>query len=155
MPLTHKPNGLDNPVRATVRADVPSSSGSDPLEARTMTRIRTAREKAKLSQEDMAHQVGVSTRTWCRWERQEGGGWQRYIDRIADVLNVSREQLLGNEYVEPVTMDDVMESLAKLTAEVERLSRNLAEAQQITATSRAGKLAKLAQSNGKFDPALL
>lgn len=98
---------------------------TDEADARITARIKNARKQARLSQEEMAHRLGVSTRSWCRWERNEGGGWQPHLDAIAAITNVTREDLLGEDRVQPVTMDDLLARIDALTTEVANLRREL------------------------------
>jgi transcriptional regulator with XRE-family HTH domain len=61
-------------------------------------RIRSARERKKLSQEAAAHQAGVALMTWNRWETGNIKGLHSdKLQRVADVLEVSETWLLRGE----------------------------------------------------------
>ena len=62
-------------------------------------RLREAREHAGLSQEEAAKKIGVTLRSYGRWEstHKKDGAIPRgsRLDPIAEALNVDREYLMG------------------------------------------------------------
>lgn len=48
-------------------------------------RVRLARRLAGMTQKDAADALGVTERTYARWERKENLG---FLDRVADLANV-------------------------------------------------------------------
>jgi transcriptional regulator with XRE-family HTH domain len=63
-------------------------------------RIAQARDKARLTQADLAELVGVTTRTIERWEGGEVIPKPRYIGRIAAALTLDRERLAEQAHAE-------------------------------------------------------
>lgn len=60
------------------------------------SRVRKLRERAALSQDDLATKAGISQATLSRWERAAGLEQVRAFARLAKVLGVPMERLLGN-----------------------------------------------------------
>lgn len=58
-------------------------------------RIRELREAAGLSQEDLAHAAGLSTKTINRLENGRNEGSRATFDSIAKVLKVERADIIG------------------------------------------------------------
>jgi transcriptional regulator with XRE-family HTH domain len=59
------------------------------------SRVRKLRERAALSQDDLASKAGISQATLSRWERAAGLEQVRAFARLAKVLGVPMERLLG------------------------------------------------------------
>jgi transcriptional regulator with XRE-family HTH domain len=86
-------------------------------------RIRQARRLAGKTQEEAARELGVTVRTFARWETAETTGFLQELDRIGEALGVTRAQLVD---AAPVGLDARLEAiereLAALRAAVERLT---------------------------------
>lgn len=97
-------------------------------EERIAGRIKRARRRLGLSQEDAGRRVGVALRTYARWERGESSG---FIGRLADIaaaLETSESDLLGGENALTdgptvrdlaTKLDDVMDELRQLREDLE------------------------------------
>jgi len=65
--------------------------------------LKIARERRRISQKDMAESIGVAKSTYSLYESGNREPNVQTIKKIADVLNVSADELLGiNE--EPLTI---------------------------------------------------
>ena len=65
--------------------------------------LKTARERKGISQKDMAEIIGVAKSTYSLYESGNREPNVQTIKKIADILNVSADELLGiNE--EPITI---------------------------------------------------
>ena len=65
--------------------------------------LKIARERKGISQKDMAESIGVAKSTYSLYESGNREPNVQTIKKIADVLNVSADELLGlNE--EPITL---------------------------------------------------
>ena len=98
-------------------------------ESRITDRMRQARERLGISQEEAGRRLGVTLRTYARWERGESKGWVGYLAEIAAALETTESDILGGE--NPLTdgptvqdlaakMDDVMTELRALRQELEK-----------------------------------
>ena len=58
-------------------------------------RIRILRKEKKLRQEDVAKEIGISFRTYCRYENVEREPTAPTIVALADLFGVSADYLLG------------------------------------------------------------
>lgn len=58
-------------------------------------RLRARREAAGLTQTDAAARVGVTLRTWQRWEAGETRGALGHLPAMAKALGTTPEELLG------------------------------------------------------------
>lgn len=64
-----------------------------PKDHQPVERMKLARQVAGLSQEEAAHRLGVTTRTYARWERGETAGWLSQVERIAEAFGVDPEEI--------------------------------------------------------------
>ena len=55
--------------------------------------LRELRERQKLSQQDVAHAIGVDRTTYVKYEN--GGSIRRSLNELADFFNVSVDYILG------------------------------------------------------------
>lgn len=69
----------------------------------TGTKIRYLREQKKLSQEELAHQVGVSQVTIGNWEQGKSIKHE-YITKLAQALDISIESLFTENQHKPIPM---------------------------------------------------
>ena len=60
-------------------------------------RIRQLREKAGLTQTDLAKQMGVDASTVCHWERGSIQPDLNKVCKLADLFHVTVDYLLGRE----------------------------------------------------------
>ena len=65
--------------------------------------LRIARERKGISQKDMAESIGVAKSTYSLYESGNREPGVPTIKKIADVLNVSADELLGIN-IEPTTL---------------------------------------------------
>ncbi len=96
-------------------------------EERIAGRIRTTRERTGRSQEDVARQLRVTSRTYARWERLEGYG---FIGRLADIaraLGTTESELLGGENIltDAPTAEELADKLDRVLEELEQLRQDL------------------------------
>src|SRR4051794_11391147 len=84
-------------------------------------RLRTARRLAGLTQEQLASALGVTVRTYARWERGETTGYYRALDEIAEATDTTRAQLLGLAD----DADDVAARLAVIEGKLDALADDL------------------------------
>ncbi|BDF72846.1 hypothetical protein CE91St41_38290 [Oscillospiraceae bacterium] len=59
------------------------------------TRIHSLRKEKHIRQEDAAKELGISTRTYCRYETGEREPTAPTIVALADLFGVSADYLLG------------------------------------------------------------
>jgi transcriptional regulator with XRE-family HTH domain len=86
-------------IRNRIYVDGMAKSGRPTERARTGfgQRLAQAREEAELSQQELAHQLGVSARAICWWEREPTALKPEQLAALADVLGVSVDYLLGRQ----------------------------------------------------------
>lgn len=96
-------------------------------EERIAGRMRSARKVLGISQEEAGHRLGVSLRTYARWERGESMGFVGHLDEIAPVLNTSEADLLGGEnpLSDGPTVKDLATKLDQMMQELQDLRRDL------------------------------
>lgn len=58
-------------------------------------RLRLARRYAGMTQEDAARELGVTVRTYARWEKGVTLGFLKETERIAEVFGTTPEAILG------------------------------------------------------------
>ena len=81
---------------------------------RIAERMRYHRRRAGMSQEDTAHALGVTTRTYARWERGETLGHLARIDEIARVLDTTPDELVPEEPVTDATLEAKVDRVLEL-----------------------------------------
>lgn len=86
-------------------------------------RMRLRRKLAGLTQNQVADHLGVTERSYARWERVENGGFLQVLEKIAAVLHTSVDELtsVGVDVGEPPDVLDRI--LAELIAIRELLER--------------------------------
>lgn len=92
-------------------------------EVRIAARMREARESAGISQEEVGRRLGVTLRTYARWERGESYGYLQRLGDIAKALGVTESDLLGGE--DPMTAQPTVDALS------DKLDQILTELAQI------------------------
>lgn len=80
-------------------------------EERVAHRMREARERLGLSQEQVAHRLGVTLRTYARWERGETYGFIGRIAETAKALETTSNELLGGEQLTTPTVEELSDKL--------------------------------------------
>jgi|Deesub1362A_J573_1020465.scaffolds.fasta_scaffold00385_3 HTH-type transcriptional regulator/antitoxin HipB len=60
-------------------------------------KLKEARLRVGLSQEEVARRVGCSVRTYARWERGETMPQTRYLQALARVLGVTVDDLVKED----------------------------------------------------------
>lgn len=96
-------------------------------EERIAGRMRSARKRLGISQEEAAHRLDVSLRTYARWERGESLGFLGRLDEIAKALGASEADLLGGEspLSDGPTVRDLAAKLDQMMEEITSLRRDL------------------------------
>lgn len=89
--------------------------------------MRSARKRFGISQEDAAHALGVSLRTYARWERGESLGFIGRLDEIGPALDTNEADLLGGEnpMSDGPTVRDLAAKLDQMMDELKRLREDL------------------------------
>jgi transcriptional regulator with XRE-family HTH domain len=89
--------------------------------------MRNARRRLGISQEEAAHRLDVSLRTFARWERGESLGFIGRLDEIAEVLGTTEADLLGGEnpLSDGPTVRDLATKLDQMMDEIKRLREDL------------------------------
>lgn len=96
-------------------------------EIRIAQRMRDARERLKVSQEEVGRRLGVTLRTYARWERGESHGYLMRLGDIAKALETTESELLGGEHplsLQP-TVTDLFERLDGVVSELHQLREDL------------------------------
>lgn len=96
-------------------------------EERIAGRMRNARRQLGISQEEAGHRLGVSLRTYARWERGESLGFIGHLDEIAPMLETSEADLLGGENLmsDGPTVKDLAAKVDQMLKELQDLRRDL------------------------------
>lgn len=96
-------------------------------EARITNRMRQARERLGISQEESGRRLGVTLRTYARWERGESRGWLGYLPEIAEALETTESTLLGGENLlaDGPTVQDLAAKMDALMTELHQLREEL------------------------------
>jgi transcriptional regulator with XRE-family HTH domain len=104
---------------------------SDLLKDRIAMRIKDLRTERRLTQEQMARAVGVSTRHYVRWEKGESLPYWRNIELLAEAFDVEPGVIVDAENgsipgQDPSTrIAALTRELAALEQKVEQLTRML------------------------------
>ena len=104
-------------------------------ERRILQRMKTIRKRKGLSQEEIGRRLGVTLRTYARWERGESSGYVGHINEIAKALECTPDDILGGD--QPIGTPTVEELSAKLDLaldELKRLREDLQERPKVRAT---------------------
>lgn len=101
-------------------------------------RIREARTAAGISQEEAARRIGVVHRTYTRWERGETLGFIGHIGAIAQALETTTDELMGEARPAPhsASVEDLSTKLDALLEEVQQLREDLADFQNKQSSRR-------------------
>ena len=70
-------------------------------------RLKKLRKKAKLTQVDIARKLGISQQAYASWERGIKKPTQENLVKIAQILNVSVDYLLGNSEEKVDELDNI------------------------------------------------
>ncbi len=112
------------------------------------TRIRDAREKAGLTQEEMADRIGIGRTTYINFENGQTNLFSKNLHKMVAVLGVSEEELLfgprpdqglldeisGWEVRKQQFIDDYENRLAELREQLEAARREIAKRDKTIAT---------------------
>lgn len=93
--------------------------------------LRLQRRLAGMTQEDAAHKLSVTVRTYARWENGESKGFVEQLDRIAEALGTTTDQLLGP------AGDSADDRLAALETEIRELKALLLDPARLKAAADA------------------
>jgi transcriptional regulator with XRE-family HTH domain len=111
-------------------------------------RIRQLREHRHLSQEDAAHQLGVSVKSLRAWEHGGGIRW-RNAQALGELYGVSAEELVSREALngnaEVIELVGATES-AQILERLDRLEASLSELRQEIHSGRTRVLAELSRA---------
>lgn len=69
-------------------------------------KLQTLRKKASMSQDDLASLIGVSRQAISKWERSDGLPDLYNVKKIAEVFNITIDELMDIE-IKPIDMDKV------------------------------------------------
>lgn len=61
-----------------------------------MSIIAIARNKKRMTQNELAKEVGVSLSCIAMWERRERNIKSKYIDKLCEILDLTRENIIDN-----------------------------------------------------------
>ena len=112
------------------------------------TRIRDAREKAGLTQEEMADRIGIGRTTYINFENGQTNLFSKNLHKMVAVLGVSEEELLfgprpdqglldeisGWEVRKQQFIDDYENRLAELREQLEAARREIDQRDKTIAT---------------------
>lgn len=70
-------------------------------------RLKTLRKQAQLTQVDVAEKLGISQPAYASWERGVKKPTQENLVKIAQVLNVSVDYLVGNSGEKSDELDNI------------------------------------------------
>lgn len=70
-------------------------------------RLKTLRKQAKLTQTQIAEKLNISQQAYASWERGVNKPTQENLVKIAQVLNVSVDYLVGNSEVKREKLDNI------------------------------------------------
>ena len=69
-------------------------------------RIESKMKEKSISQRKMIHDLGLSPTSFTRWKYEGGKSYLKYMEQIADYLDVSTDYLLhGEEKIPPVRLN--------------------------------------------------
>lgn len=97
-------------------------------EERVAQRMKAARKRAGISQEEAGRRLGVTLRTYARWERAETHGFLAHIDHIAKALETTTDGLLGGD-LRPTarTVEEMSEKIDQVLDELRKLIEDLGQ----------------------------
>ena len=72
----------------------------------TGTKIKELREKARLTQEELAEKVGVQRNTVWRWENQQANLTSKNINKLSEIFNVSPSDFISEEEDENIMREN-------------------------------------------------
>ena len=64
-------------------------------------RLKEARKKARLSQQQVADYIGISQNTYSYWENEKYNVDSESLKKLSELFNTSVDYLLGNDFVVP------------------------------------------------------
>ena len=70
-------------------------------------RLKNLRKQAGFTQVDVANKLGISQQAYASWERGSKKPTQDNLVKIAQILNVSVDYLVGNLYETSDELDDI------------------------------------------------
>lgn len=70
-------------------------------------RLKSLRKQAGLTQVDVAEELGISQPAYASWERGVKKPTQDNLVKIAQILNVSVDYLVGNSEEKPDELDNI------------------------------------------------
>lgn len=70
-------------------------------------RLKNLRKQAGFTQVDVANKLGISQQAYASWERGSKKTTQDNLVKIAQILNVSVDYLVGNLYETSDELDDI------------------------------------------------
>lgn len=70
-------------------------------------RLKKLRKKARLTQVDIARKLGISQQAYASWERGIKKPTQENLVKIAQILNVSVDYLVGNSEEKTDELDNI------------------------------------------------
>lgn len=120
------------------------------MEAKTIGKFITALRKANgMTQKDLAEKLNVSDKTISRWERDEGAPDLSMIPVIAEIFDVTCDELLRGERKSPAEREAARETTAEPQDSVEAFSTSPREEFSAKSEKQLKRLLKVATSQFK------
>ena len=70
-------------------------------------RLKELRKQANLTQVELAKQLGIGQSSYADWERGKKNPTQENLIRLAQILNVSVDYLVGNSEAKSEALDNI------------------------------------------------
>ena len=120
------------------------------MEAKTIGKFITALRKANgMTQKDLAEKLNVSDKTISRWERDEGAPDLSMIPVIAEIFDVTCDELLRGERKSPAEREAARETTAEPQDSVEAFSTSPREELSAKSEKQLKRLLKVTLSQFK------
>ena len=120
------------------------------MEAKTIGKLFTALRKANgMTQKDLAEKLNVSDKTISRWERDEGAPDLSLIPVIAEIFDVTCDELLRGERKSPAEREAARETTAEPQDSVEAFSTSPREELSAKSEKQLKRLLKVTLSQFK------
>lgn len=94
-------------------------------EERVAHRMKEARRRAGISQEEAGRRLRVTLRTYARWERGETFGFIGHIGEIAKALDTTPDELLAGEQLTAPTVEELSTKLDTVLTELAEIREEL------------------------------
>ena len=120
------------------------------MEAKTIGKFITALRKANgMTQKDLAEKLNVSDKTISRWERDEGAPDLSMIPVIAEIFNVTCDELLRGERKSPAEREAARPAAGESSDETEAYNTAVKEDLSAKSEKQVKRLLKVTTSQFK------